>query len=125
MVPPEVMERKSTSTALWPRFNTPPREYSWKGAVLWPFFHSSEELRIKRFEGQVLYGILPSNEHLLFLGNGQGQIKKVKAHYYDPAKKKTPHRENTREKVPHIDPLNRGSEELRKNGTRDKYKAGY
>ena len=41
-------------------------------------------------------------------------------------RQKTPHRENTREKVPHIDPLNRGSERiLVKNGTRDKYKAGY
>ena len=25
--------------------DTPPREYPWKGVVLWPFFRSSEELR--------------------------------------------------------------------------------
>ena len=57
-------------------------------------------------------------------GNGQRTNQKGQGSLLRP-RQKTPHRENTGEKVPHIDPLNRGSEELKKNGTRDKYKAGY
>ena len=69
---------------------TPHREESTREKV--PHFDLStvapRNPRIKNSnEDQVLYGILLSNEQLFVRQWPKGQIKKCKAHYYDPARK--------------------------------------
>ena len=83
---------------------TPHREESTQKKV--PHFDLStvapRDPRIKNGnEGQVLYGILLSNEQLFVRQWPKGQIKKVQGSLLWP-RQKTPHQESTREKVPHL-----------------------
>ena len=76
-------------------------------------------------EGQVLYGILLSNEQL-FVGQWpKGQIKKCEAHYYDPARK-TPHpREYSGKGAALILPTVAPRDHTEYRSLKDKYEAGY
>ena len=113
-MPPEVTGRQGTSTALWPRFNTPPRgEYSWKGAALWRFFRSSEELSIKRFLTDKYYTGSYLAMSICLSGNGQRTNQKRSRLITTTPPKKDPTERRILVKRCRTWPSIRSSEELR------------